>query len=219
MSMRTVEMALATPGLDAEGKPRRVPLGVGRRHPGPASTTTRTSAPSTCWSTSGPQHPATHGVLRLVSSWKARCAAVHPARRLSPLGVREARRVPALQPDHSAHRPHRLPVADGEQRRLRARGRKVDGDRGDGAVQGAAGDRVRDEPHHLPPGLARDHRHRPRRVHAVPLVVPGAGADLQPPGGVDRRAAHHQPDPRRRDDGRRARRLGSRPPRIHPHLS
>jgi hypothetical protein len=28
MSLRTVEMALATPGLDPEGKPTRVPLGV-----------------------------------------------------------------------------------------------------------------------------------------------------------------------------------------------
>ena len=28
MSLRTVEMALATPGLDADGKPTRVPLGA-----------------------------------------------------------------------------------------------------------------------------------------------------------------------------------------------
>ena len=31
MSLRTVEMALATPGFDAHGHPRRIPLGVGDR--------------------------------------------------------------------------------------------------------------------------------------------------------------------------------------------
>ncbi len=45
MSLRTVEMALATPGLDAQGRPARVPLGVADRAAGP---TTR-SGPSTCW--------------------------------------------------------------------------------------------------------------------------------------------------------------------------
>ena len=45
---------------------------------------------------------------------------------------------------------------------------------------------------HLAPRLARHHRHRHRRLHAVPVVVPGARADLQPAGGLDRRAAHHQ---------------------------
>ena len=30
MSLRTVELALATPGLDAEGRPTRVPLGASR---------------------------------------------------------------------------------------------------------------------------------------------------------------------------------------------
>ena len=46
MSLRTVEMALATPGLDADGKPTRVPLGVGARGRAAA---TRISAPSACW--------------------------------------------------------------------------------------------------------------------------------------------------------------------------
>ena len=62
MSLRTVEMALATPGLDAQGRPTRVPLGAtdgrvkfdedfGAEH---------------MLVNIGPQHPATHGVLRLV---------------------------------------------------------------------------------------------------------------------------------------------------------
>ena len=61
MSLRTVEMALATPGVDASGQPIRVPLGVGagdgyREDLGAEHMLVNI----------GPQHPATHGVLRLV---------------------------------------------------------------------------------------------------------------------------------------------------------
>jgi len=62
MSLRTVEMALATPGLDAEGKPTRVPLGVA---PEP-STGYEDFGAERMLVNIGPQHPATHGVLRLV---------------------------------------------------------------------------------------------------------------------------------------------------------
>src|SRR5258706_112183 len=51
---RTVELDLATPGLDAQGQPTRVPLAasdLGGEH---------------LLLNMGPQHPATHGVLRLV---------------------------------------------------------------------------------------------------------------------------------------------------------
>src|SRR5258708_23967667 len=57
MSKRTVELALATPGVDAAGRPQRVPLtadaepDLGAEH---------------MLVNIGPQHPATHGVLRLV---------------------------------------------------------------------------------------------------------------------------------------------------------
>ena len=62
MSTRTVEMALATPGLDAQGRPTRIPL------------TARETTPKFdedfgaehMLVNIGPQHPATHGVLRLV---------------------------------------------------------------------------------------------------------------------------------------------------------
>jgi NADH-quinone oxidoreductase subunit D len=63
MSTRTVELALATPGLDSEGRPTRVPLSVGL-HP------ERVERPAFgeehMLVNIGPQHPATHGVLRLV---------------------------------------------------------------------------------------------------------------------------------------------------------
>ncbi len=56
MTLRTVEMSLATPGLDRDGQPTRHPLGTydddfGAEH---------------MLVNIGPQHPATHGVLRLV---------------------------------------------------------------------------------------------------------------------------------------------------------
>jgi NADH-quinone oxidoreductase subunit D len=61
MTLRTVEMALATPGVDAEGHPARVPLEVAedggyREDLGAEHMLVNI----------GPQHPATHGVLRLV---------------------------------------------------------------------------------------------------------------------------------------------------------
>ena len=88
----------------------------------------------------GPQHPATHGVLRLVIELEGETV----KRCIPHLGylhsrLREAGRVPALQPDHPAHRPHRLPLAHGQQRRLRAGGREADGDRGARSGAGCSG--------------------------------------------------------------------------------
>jgi NADH-quinone oxidoreductase subunit D len=63
MSVRTLEMALATPGLDAEGRPVRIPLGVAE----PAGTHyDEDFGAEHMLINIGPQHPATHGVLRLV---------------------------------------------------------------------------------------------------------------------------------------------------------
>jgi NADH-quinone oxidoreductase subunit D len=62
MSLRTVEMALATPGIDAEGRPTREPLGAGRAAPGGY----QDFGTEHMLVNIGPQHPATHGVLRLV---------------------------------------------------------------------------------------------------------------------------------------------------------
>jgi NADH-quinone oxidoreductase subunit D len=62
MSPRTVEVALATPGVDQEGRLARVPLGVQRRDPGYDDN----FGAEHMLVNIGPQHPATHGVLRLV---------------------------------------------------------------------------------------------------------------------------------------------------------
>ncbi|HEY8256303.1 MAG TPA: NADH dehydrogenase (quinone) subunit D [Gemmatimonadales bacterium] len=62
MSLRTVEMSLATPGLDAEGRPTRIPLTASPR----ANQFDEDFGAEHMLVNIGPQHPATHGVLRLV---------------------------------------------------------------------------------------------------------------------------------------------------------
>ncbi len=65
---RTVEVELSTTGLDARGRPQRIPLGVGGTavdvEPPPALEPELEGEHMLI--NIGPQHPATHGVLRLV---------------------------------------------------------------------------------------------------------------------------------------------------------
>lgn len=70
MAKRTVEVALGTPGLDAEGRPQRSPLtmnegGVVSTLEPPPSLEPELEGEHMLINI-GPQHPATHGVLRLV---------------------------------------------------------------------------------------------------------------------------------------------------------
>ena len=63
VTRRTVEMALSTAGLDAQGRPVSIPLGVAGSTPDREADTL---AGEHMLLNIGPQHPATHGVLRLV---------------------------------------------------------------------------------------------------------------------------------------------------------
>ncbi len=60
---RLVEMQLSTPGVDRRGEIRQVPLGVQRR---PSESVHDDFGAEHMLINIGPQHPATHGVLRLV---------------------------------------------------------------------------------------------------------------------------------------------------------
>ena len=63
MTPRTIEMQLSTPTLDGNGRVRNVPLGVQRR---PSESVHDDFGADHMLVNIGPQHPATHGVLRLV---------------------------------------------------------------------------------------------------------------------------------------------------------
>src|SRR5256886_1789680 len=63
MSKRTIAVELATPGLDPQGRPARIPLAAGA---GPLEQYGEPDAGEHMLINIGPQHPATHGVLRLV---------------------------------------------------------------------------------------------------------------------------------------------------------
>ncbi len=63
MTPRTIEMELSTPTLDPRGQVRNVPLGVSRR---PSESVNEDFGAEHMLVNIGPQHPATHGVLRLV---------------------------------------------------------------------------------------------------------------------------------------------------------
>lgn len=63
MTPRTIEMQLSTPSLDARGQVFNVPLGVARR---PSESVHDDFGADHMLVNIGPQHPATHGVLRLV---------------------------------------------------------------------------------------------------------------------------------------------------------
>ena len=120
MSRRTVEYTLSTPGLNAQGEVEQIPLGILKdtqeyKIPGEFD---EGFGSEHMLINIGPQHPATHGVLRLVIELDGETVIRNPAHRLSPLGFREAGRVSPVQSDHSLDRPRGLPQLAGQQRRL-----------------------------------------------------------------------------------------------------
>ena len=147
----------------------------------------------------GPQHPSTHGVLRLVLEMEAEIRrARRPAHRLSPPGHREAGRELHLHPDLPADRPARLSLPALQQPRLRAGGREAPRHRGAGAgavhprADGRAGAALR------PPADHRRAADGPRRDDRAALRHARARDDHGPHGDDHRRAHAHLVLPGRR---------------------
>ena len=147
----------------------------------------------------GPQHPSTHGVLRLVLEMEAEIRrARRPPHRLSPPGHREAGRELHLHADLPADRPARLSLPALQQPRLRAGGREAPRHRGAGAgavhprADGRAGAALR------PPADHRRAADGPRRDDRAALRHARARDDHGPHGDDHRRAHAHLVLPGRR---------------------
>ena len=104
----------------------------------------------------------------------------HPQHRLPAPGGGEAGREPDLPAVHPAHRPAELLQLAHEQRGLHPGGGEAPGHPGPAPVPGAAGALLGTGADRRPPGVHRHQRRGHRRLHGLPLPVPGAGDHLRP---------------------------------------
>ena len=150
----------------------------------------------------GPQHPSTHGVLRLVLK-----LAGETVLGLTPLlgyvhrGIEKMGEAMTVAAVHAPHRPPRLPLGAHEQLGLGARGGAGPRHRGPGARRAHPRDHVRAHAHLLAPALVGRARHGPRRVHPVPLRLPRPRAGQRHLREDLRRAPDDELHPPRRRDG------------------
>ena len=143
----------------------------------------------------GPQHPSTHGVLRVVSAARRRTG--HECRlrdRLCPSRCREAVREPRLDADHPAHGPDGLRRRSIEQPRLLRGGGKADAGRGapPGAIHPNGVGRASAD--RQPLSVAGHARHGHRCHDGTDVRVSRAGVCARPVRGVLWRAADVQLD-------------------------
>ncbi len=193
----------------------RVDARHGRRSSRPCGG--RRSSGSTRWSsTSGPQHPSTHGVLRLVLKVdgerivSARADVGYLHRGTEKLFETET--FPMVIPhtdrmDYVAASTNNHAYCLVVEKLLRHRGAEA------GAVH--PGPPRRDAADLVARPLARDGGDRPRRDHAVLLHVPRPGGHPRPLRGVLRRAPHAELHADRRPPGRPDARLAREGPRLH----
>ena len=192
-----------TGDLDGDGRRRhaaRVHARRGQRR--------RQRHPEPCTSASGPQHPAMHGIIRIVTELDGEAIAQGRRRdRLPAPRVREGLRGGGWN--------NAIPYTD----RLNyvsplinnfgyaVRRREAARHRGDRALQVHPHDHVGDLAHLRPPDVRGRLGHGARRLHRLPLHDQGARVPLGAGRGRDRRAADDLLRPRRRREGRSAGRL------------
>ena len=160
----------------------------------------------------GPQHPATHGTLRIVVKLDGeQVVAAEPVDGLHAPRLREAHRGPHLPAGHDAHQPHRLAGQLRQRGAVHPRRRAADGRRG-------AAPRAVDPHDPLRDGAHRQHRRCSSATwalqlgahHAGLLRVPRPRARPQPDRGRHRRSLPPELRPHRRPQGRPAQGLDRR---------
>ena len=123
----------------------------------------------------GPQHPSTHGVLRVVLELDGeRIVKATPDLGYLHRGVEKLCRRSDLHADHSAHGPARLCLCHGQQLRLRARRGKTARHHGARPSRVYPDHRRGDAAHHRTPVLAGHAGARYRRHDRVLLDLSGA---------------------------------------------
>ena len=148
----------------------------------------------------GPQHPAAHGVLRLVLEMDGEVMQkADPHIGLLHRGTEKLAESKPLQPVHRLHGPARLRVDDVQRARLRAGHREAARRRGAGARAVHPHDVRRDHAHPESPDVARRARPRHRRDDDVPVLLPRARRpDGLLRGGLGHAHARHLLPPGRR---------------------
>ena len=166
----------------------------------------------------GPHHPATHGVLRLlctlegevVRDMKPMIGYVHTGIEKTAEDKAYWKAIPVVERmDYLAYyfNAHGVLRRGGDDPRAR----------GPAARAVPARDPPRAQPDHVPPGVARHQRARPRRDVDVLVLLPRPRADPRPVRDVLRPAHAHALHPGRRRDGGHPGRLRGQGQAVHGH--